>query len=143
MYLSFSLSISLQIQHTAQPCREKKRKKVKATLSSSYAKSAEYSICKPGLAVQTKHDYISRLHALLCPPFPIFPGEKIMELVCVILLKLHTPDSAAYVCVYSWYSTVCLYFRLCCVRACGHLWVCLPLTGASAVKGWPSVAVDL
>lgn len=149
VYLSFSLSISfsLQIQHTAQPCgrKKKKKEKVKATLSSGYAKSAEYSICKPGLAVQTKHDYISRLHVLPCPPFPIFPGEKIMWLGCVISLKLHTSDGLESVCMcaYRWYSTVCLHICLCCARACGHLWVCLHLTGASAVKGWPSVLVDL
>lgn len=51
---------------------------------SSYAKSAEYSICEAALAVQTKRDYISPLCVLPCPPFPIFPGEKIMWLGCVI-----------------------------------------------------------
>lgn len=126
----FSLSILNSTHSTALRGRKK------ATLWSSYAKSAECSICKPGLAVQTKHDYISHLHVLPCPPFPIFPGEKIMWLGCVILLKLHTPDSALLqYCVFA--------YRLCCVRASGHLWVCLPLTGASAVKGWPSVAADL
>lgn len=91
----------------------KKKKKVKATQSSSYAKSAEYSICKPGLAVQTKRDYIPRLHVFPCPPFPIFPGEKIMCLGCVILHKLHTSDGPESACssAYSRRGTVCLHIR--------------------------------
>lgn len=107
IYPSVFQSLSLfkfNTQHNpAGGGRKKKKKKIKATLLSSYAKSAEYSICKPGLAVQTKHDYISRLHVLRCPPFPVFPGEKIMWLGCVILLKLHTPDilESVRMCVYS------------------------------------------
>lgn len=77
------------------------QKPVKATRSSRYAKPAEDSVC----------DYTPRLHALPCPPFPIFPGEKITWLCCVIWLKLHI------------------------VRL--HLWVCRQLTGASARKVGP------
>lgn len=98
-----SISFSVQILNTAQPCgwereEKKRRRNIKATPLSSYAKSAEYSICKPRLAVQTKRDYIPRLHVLPRPPFPIFPGEKIMRLCCVILPKLHAPDIPASVC---------------------------------------------
>lgn len=102
VYLSVFQSLSLfKFNTQLKPAGEKRKekKKIKATALSSYAKSAEYSICKPGLAVQTKHDYISRLRILPCPPFPIFPGEKIMWLCCVILLKLHTPDSLESVCM--------------------------------------------
>lgn len=99
--LTFCLSL-FKSKCTAQLCRRNKKKKggggIKAVLSSGYAKSAEDSICKPGLVVQTMHDYISGLHAFPCPLFPIFPGEKIMWLGCVILLKLHTPEIAAVVC---------------------------------------------
>lgn len=49
---------------------------------------------KSGVSVQTKNDYPSRLHIPFCPPFPIFPGEKIMWQACVILPKLPTPDSS-------------------------------------------------
>lgn len=102
IFQSFNLFLSSNSTHSTALREKKKTEKVKATLSSSYAKSAEYSICKPGLAVQTKHDYISRLHVLPCPPFPIFPGEKIMWLGCVISLKLHTSDGpreCVHVCV--------------------------------------------
>lgn len=91
------LSFTLQIQMHCTAMQEEQKGGVgggiKAVLSSGYAKSAEDSICKPGLAVQTMHDYISGLHAFPCPLFPIFPGEKIMWLGCVILLKLRTPDN--------------------------------------------------
>lgn len=117
---------------------------IKAVLSSGYAKSAEDSICKPGLAVQTMHDYISGLHAFPCPLFPIFPGEKIMWLGCVILLKLRTPDNpermwaCVWMCVCA--NSCCRLLSVCistCAgwKVCGHPWVCLfswPLTGSIA-----------
>lgn len=90
-FLSFTLQI--QMHCTAMQEEQKKGGGIKAVLSSGYAKSAEDSICKPGLAVQTMYDYISGLHAFPCPLIPIFLGEKIMWLGCVILLKLRTPDN--------------------------------------------------
>lgn len=126
IFLSFNLFQSSDSLHRAT-LRESKN--FKGTQSSSYAKSAEYSICKPGLAVQTKHDYIPRFHALPCPLFRIFPGEKIMWLGCVILLKLHTPDSPE--CVY-----VCKATSLLCVCiSAGAVWASVGVFVFAATNG--------
>lgn len=109
VHLSFSGPISFcpHIQHAAQPCGREDESKQRARLVMQNQQSIVF--VKQGELF--KQSVIIHLASSLspCPPFPIFPGEKIMWLCRVISLKLHTSDSPE--------RCVCLHICLRCVWA--------------------------